>query len=411
MHKRVWIIGTLCWMVPSSHADAITLRDAMALAAKHHPMLNMAEQRVASARGNLTEQSAYSYNPELSLEPQRRRLRDGGRSSDYYITLSQGIELGGKRALRTRAARAGVAINRWQQQATRQQLQIAVARAFVTVRITQQQRALRLRQRDMLRTLRDAIARKLELGQSNRLQLNLAESTLATAESAVTAAQSAFARSMEAYRRALGNATAPPPDALPALAPDWQPPADAEEIALASRPDLSALRAREQQAAARSELAKANRIPDLTISAMTGREAGDRLVKLGVAVPFPLLNSHTGAFRAAEAEQRRAETELAWFKQQLRYALQSARDNHRNAMAALRRMRASDMRQTAKETIDLARKAYDAGELDLEELVVHIRQGLDTQITALDVIRQAWLARIRLAEVMGHPEYITEGVQ
>jgi len=43
--------------------------------------------------------------------------------------------------------------------------------------------------------------------------------------------------------------------------------------------------------------------------------------------------------------------------------------------------------------------------------VVHINQGLSAQITALEMVKQAWMARIRLAEVLGHPEYILKGTQ
>ncbi|MFQ5346012.1 MAG: TolC family protein, partial [Mariprofundus sp.] len=198
---------------------------------------------------------------------------------------------------------------------------------------------------------------------------------------------------------------------LPGLNAFWQPPVDAYRLALESRPDLSALRSKLAQSGARAELAGAARIPDITISAMTGREAGENLVKMGITIPFPVLNSHQGAYRAALAEKERVSTGLAWTKQQLRYAVQSALDNHSHAMLALSGMIKSGMQQSAADTITLARKAYDAGELDLEELVLHIRQGLDARVTALEIIKQGWLARIRLAEVLGHPEYILEGIQ
>jgi hypothetical protein len=78
----------------------------------------MAEKNIESARGNLTEQSSYAYNPELSLEPQRRRLNGGGTSNDYYITLSQGIELGGKQGLREQSAQAALNASSQSREAT-----------------------------------------------------------------------------------------------------------------------------------------------------------------------------------------------------------------------------------------------------------------------------------------------------
>jgi len=410
VHKKLWIIGAALALQPL-HTHAMTIQQAMDLAVEQHPMLQMAEQATESARGNLTEQRAYAYNPELSLEPQRRSLNGGGRANDYYITLSQGVEIGGKRALRTRASQAALAAAAQQQQAMQQQLRIAIARAFVGVTLTQRELTLRQRQRDMLQQVTVAVVQQLKLGQSNQLDVNLAQSASASAQNAVVVAQQALSQAQQYYRRALGSMQVEWPDALPKLSLRWQPPSDGYKVALASRPDLSALHATSDQAAAQSDLAAAIRTPDITINAMAGREAGEQLIKLGVSVPFQLLNSHQGAYRAAEAEKARAAMDVAWFQQQIRYALQSASDNHRNAMQALSNMRSSNMEATAKETIDLARKAYSAGELDLEELVVHIRQGLDAQLTVLAIIKQGWLARIRLAEVMGHPEYITTGVQ
>ncbi|MDX8413316.1 MAG: TolC family protein [Mariprofundales bacterium] len=410
MQKKLWIMGAVLSLQPL-HSNAMTIQQAMDMAVQQHPMLQMAEQATESARGSLTERGAYSYNPELTLEPQRRNLSGGGHANDYYITLSQGVEMGGKRALRIRSAQAALAAADQQQQAMQQRLRIAMARAFVAVDLSQRELALRERQRDMLQQVSRAVIKQLELGQSNQLDLNLAQSASASAQHAVMVAQQTLTQSRQHYRQALGRMQVVWPDSLPKLSLHWHPPKDSYKVALTSRPDLSALHAKSEQAAAQSDLAAAIRTPDITINAMAGREAGEQLIKLGVSVPFQLLNNHQGAYRAAEADKLRAAMDVRWSQQQLRYALQSARDNHRNAMQALTNMRMGSMEATAKETIDLARKAYDAGELDLEELVVHIRQGLDAQLTVLEMIKQGWLTRIRLAEVMGRPEYITTGVQ
>jgi len=198
---------------------------------------------------------------------------------------------------------------------------------------------------------------------------------------------------------------------LPELSLNWQPPTDAYNVALESRPDFLVLQSKLDQSNAQADLASATRIPDVTFNAMVAREAGEQLVLLGITIPFPMLNSHKGAYRAALAEKERVNMGLAWSKQQLRYEVQSALDNHQNAIQALSNMINSDMQKNAKSTISLAQKSYNAGELDLEALMIHINQGLNAQITALEMIKQAWMARIRLAEVLGHPEYILKGTQ
>ena len=396
------------------HAHAASLQEAMATAAKQHPMLQMAEQQIDAAKGNLDEQGAYAYNPELALEPQRRRLNGGGISNDYYITLSQGIEVGGKQTFREQSAQAALNAVSQSRESTRQQVVIEASRAYVSLYFAAQTYELLRRQSEILKKVSHAVAKKLTLGESSQLDANLAQSAYVSALNATTAASQILTQSRQRYLLALGKSqeTGTLSElSLPSLDTHWQPPADAYKVALESRPDLAALRAKQTQFDARADLASAARIPDVIVSAMSGREAGDQLVKLGITVPLPVLNSHQGAYRAALAEKERASTGLEWSEQQLRYAVQSALDNHANAMTALSGMIKTDMQQHAKDTISLAQEAYDAGELDLEELVVHIRQGLEARMTALDIIKQGWMARIQLAEVLGHPEYILKGIQ
>jgi len=406
------MIGMLLCIHPIySHAES--LKEAMDTATKQHPMLQMADQSIDAAQGRLTEQAAYAYNPELSLEPQRRRLNGGGTSNDYYITLSQGIETGGKRGFREQSAQAALDAASKHRETTRQQLMLEAAKAYVKLAIAKQAFDLREQQSLMLKKVSHAVALQLKLGQSSQLDANLAQSAYASALNATASAMQLLTQSRQAYLVSLGKKTASLASklVLPELLTSWQPPADAYHVALESRPDLAALRSTLAQSAAQADLANAQLIPDIALTAMAGREAGENLIKFGITIPIPILNSHKGAYHAALAQKERVNTGLQWSTQQLRYALESALDNHANAMRALANLMRSNMQQSAEATMTLAQKAYDAGELDLEELVVHIRQGLDARMTALEIIQQGWLSRIRLAEVLGHPEYILEGIQ
>ena len=393
---------------------AVTLQEVMQTSIKQHPMMQMAEKSIESARGNLTEKSSYAYNPELSLEPQRRRLNGGGTSNDYYITLSQGIELGGKRKLREQSAQAMLNAASQDRETTQQRLIIEAARAYITLYFAEKRYDLRRQQSNILDKVSHAVAQQLQLGESGQLDANLAQSAFTSALNATTIAQQFLTKSKQRYLMALGKAsnTKLLSDLeLPKLLLDWQPPKNAYEVALQSRPDFLVLQSQLNRSHAQADLAGAMRIPDVTVNAMIAREAGEQLVLLGLTIPFPVLNSHQGAYRAALAEKERVKMGIDWSKQQLRYEVQSALDNHQNAIQALSHMIQSNMQKNAKDTIILAQKSYQAGELNLEALVIHINQGLDAQMTALEMIKQAWLARIRLAEVLGHPNYILKGSQ
>ena len=144
---------------------------------------------------------------------------------------------------------------------------------------------------------------------------------------------------------------------------------------------------------------------------MSGREDGEQLYLLGISIPIPLWNSHNGAYKAAVSEAERMLTKVEWTESQLRLELQATIYNHADAMRNLATAYKAEARLSAFDNIKLAKIAFKAGELGLEELVFHISQGLNAQLTTLDIMKQGWLARIRLAEVLGHPEYILEGTQ
>ena len=412
MHTRLFMIGMLSCIHPIySYAD--TLQEVMEQVAKQHPMLQMAEKNIEAAQGYVTEQGSYAYNPELSLEPQSRRLNGGGTSNDYYITLSQGIELGGKQAFRKQAAQAALNASVQNGEYTQHRLMIEAARAYVTLYFAEQRYDVRSQQSKVLGTVHDAVVRQLKLGASSQLDANLAQSVFASARNARTRSKQVMTQSQQRYSIALGQVSdlAVVNLVLPKLSLSWQAPVNAYHVALTSRPDLLRLQSKLEQADAQAELADAMRMPDVTVHAMIAREAGDRLVLLGLTVPFLVLNQHDGAYTAALAKQERVKLGLHWSQQQLRYEVKSALDNYQDAIQALSDMRATHMQKNAEDTMILAQKAYQAGELDLETLVVHINQGLNAKITALDMAEQAWLARIRLAEVLGHPEYILKGTQ
>jgi len=395
------------------HANAVTLKEAMDTAVEQHPMLTISKMQIDGAQGELQEQSSYAYNPELSLEPQRRRLNGGGSSNDYYVTLSQGIELGGKQKYRELSAQAGLEAVRLESDSMYQQVSVNAARAFVELYFSKRELVWRNQQAGTLLQLHKAITRQLELGEANQLDVNLSQAALTQAINAEAQAKQQHAMNVSRYVIAVGaggDIKEVQPE-LPKLLVGWQPLSDPIEIAMSSRPDITARRQRLVQHTAQADLADAQRIPDLTVGLMAGREAGDQLISLGFTMPIPVLNSHSGAYRAALSQASAYKTELEWFEQRVKLEVQEALFSHVTAMQALLALSKAEGKPSSPDNIELAKMAFDAGELNIEELVVHINQILESRINSASIIKQGWLARIRLAEVLGHPEYIFEGNQ
>ena len=411
MRIRFTMIGMLLCIHPF-YANAVTLEQAMQDALEH-PMLKVSGMQVDSAAGELKEQRSYAYNPELTLEPQRRNLNGGGSSNDYYVTLSQGIELGGKRGYRERSAEAALEAVKQESELKRQKVQVNAARALVALYFSKRELLWRNQQAVTLLKLNQAITRQMELGEASQLDVNLDRASLTQAIQAEAEAKNAHAMNVSAYVLATGvpeNAVQIEAE-LPRLLVGWKPLSDPVEIALNSRPEIATKRQRLAQYAAQADLARANKIPDVNIGLTAAREAGDQLYSVGITVPIPVLNSHDGAYRSALSREMAQQTELDWLEQQIKLEVQEAAFNHATAMRALLAINQIQSNSSSKDSIELAKAAFDAGELDIEGLVVHINQILDSRINAAAILKQGWLARIHFAEALGHPEYILEGTQ
>ncbi len=412
MQIRFLMIGMLLCIHPFS-ANGVTLKAAMDAAVEQHPMLKVSKMQIDEAQGELQEQSSYAYNPEISVEPQRRRLNGGGSSNDYYITLSQGIELGGKQKYRELSTQATVEAAKFKSDTMRQQVSFNAARALVMLHFSKRELVWRNKQAGTLLQLHRAIVRQMELGEANQLDVNLSKASLIQAINAEAQAKQGHAMNVSMYVMAVGaggDIKDIQPD-LPKLRVNWRPLSEPVEIAMRSRPDISVKVQMLAQQSAQADLARANRIPDVTVGLMAGREAGEQLISMGITIPIPVLNSHKGAYRAALSRASAYKTELEWFEQRVKLEVQEALFNHTTAMQALLEMSKVEGKSSSPDNIELAKIAFDAGELEIEEVVVHINQILESRINSAAIVKQGWLARIRLAEVLGHPEYILQGSQ
>jgi len=409
---RFLITGMLLSIYPL-HANAVTLNEAMDTALEQHPMLKISNMQIEGAQGVLQEQSAYAYNPELSVEPQRRKLNGGGSSNDYYLTLSQGIELGGKQGYREKSAQAALEATKLEFGASRQRIMADAARALVSLHFSKRELLWRNQQSLTLLQLNKAVRRQMEVGEANQLDVNLAKSSLIQSINAEALAKQQHAMNVSKYFMATGESSAPKDiqAELPKLLLGWEPQSDPVDIALKSRPDIIVKRQYLAQSSAQAELAKANKVPDLTVGLMAGREAGEQLVSLAFTMPIPVLNSHDGAYRSAISQATAQQAELEWLEKRVKLEVQEAIYNHGTAIRAILSVNEIEKTDISKDKIALAKAAFDAGELNIEELVVHINQILESRINSASIVKQGWLARIRLAEVLGHPEYILQGTQ
>jgi cobalt-zinc-cadmium efflux system outer membrane protein len=302
------------------------LRDAVAAALVQSPELAAFSAEVR-AREAAALQAGLLPNPVL-----RTDLEDFGgsgrraafHSAQTTISLAQLVELGGKRAKRRRVASLEADLAGWDYEARRATVLAEVTKAFVGVLAAQERLALadelvRVAAASV-RTVGDQVRAgavspieqeraevALDRERLERVQL---EHDLAAAKATLAAAWGARTVTFTAVRGDLAHVTAPPPEA------EFLATVDAN-------PDLARWATELAQRAAALDLAKARRIPDLTVG-VGGRhfdedDTSGAVVEL--SIPLPIFDRNQGGIAEAHERLAKAKAEQAAAEAAVRSAL------------------------------------------------------------------------------------------
>jgi cobalt-zinc-cadmium efflux system outer membrane protein len=295
----------------------ITLADAVSLALRHSPELAAFDwgRRAAEAR---QVQSGKRSNPIASMT-----LDDVGgtsRAADIAaaiqpqatIQLSQLVELGGKRAARQQVARLDTDLAEWDYEAARLEVLSRVTSAFYAVLAGQDAERDTARSFELAQQVSRTVSERVTAGVVSPIEETRTEVLVASAQRTVDQAR----RTLEARRVQLsvlwGQSTATFQRAdgdlsvLPAI-PDLTVLIEA----LVRTPSLIRWTAEVERRQAALAVARALRVPDLTVSAGYRRftSLGSQAFVLGAAVPLPWFDRNHDGIRAADAAVSRSRAE------------------------------------------------------------------------------------------------------
>jgi cobalt-zinc-cadmium efflux system outer membrane protein len=291
----------------------IDLRDALAAALVGNPEL-AAFSREVRAREARALQAGLLPNPELLTE-----FEDFGGSGDRRtwetaqttLSLSQLVELGGKRAKRRRAAALERDLADWDYEARRLSVLAEAVRAFVKVLEAQERLALAANLAGLAERSLATVAATVKAGavspvEETRARVALSRSTLERIqlERDLEAARAALAATWGAqavtFQRAGGDLRiAAPPPGLNALL-----------SALPRNPDLARWATEVDARTASLAVEEARRIPSVAVQ-LGGRhyaDTQDGALVAGLVLPLPLFDRNQGGI--AEAQRRLGKARL-----------------------------------------------------------------------------------------------------
>ena len=378
--------------------NVLTLQQALAFTLRLNPGLAASEQDVLAAEG-LVRQSKALLNPELELEVEDFGGTDSMKGFDAATTtarLSQPFELGGKRRHREDVAKAEARLVDWDYNETRRNKLAKTKRDFVNVLAAQEKLVLTDSSLALAETVLMTVDARVKAGKVPELEGNKAtvEVSFARIE------RDRATRELEIARKRLvanwGSGTPRFLNAEGSLGLIRDP--DATE-ALAATLDFTPEVARWTDALAASQgelaLAKAQRRPDITLSAGVSRSEEDGAFSLvvGLSVPLPLFDRNSGNIDAAhyntlsiEHKQRMARLDAETALGDILGQIETARTE----AVAIR----DALLPTAQQAFDAAEAGYQEGKfgfLDVLDAQRTLNEARTRQLDATTAYHQAMI--------------------
>ena len=380
----------------------VSLEEALRLFAANNLELRLARYRRAEAAGLARQANAFP-NPTATVthEP---LSRDGQSYSETYLTLSQRFELPGERRARAAAADRVLGAAEARVRADSARLGFAVKHAFVEAAVAEEHLAISERVTGVFRLgAQSAAVREAEgdisLYDLRRLLVERTryENRLAEALLAVSAARRSLALLILVEAEA---AEVAPRDPLGVSPPE--PALDRVlEGTLSRRQEIVAARSEVEAAQAGVRLARAERIPDITATGGSKQQSdGFRGFFLGVSIPLSLFDRSAGAVEATEAQVRSAEERLVLTSRQVENDLRRTIEVYRSLRGRTEFL-GEDSLDEDPDLLQIAQLAYDAGEMDLVQLLDAAEALWDARTARARLKADLWTAYYDLERAVG----------
>lgn len=386
-------------------SDTLTLAEALTLALLRNPDLSAAswEVRVREAEAI---QAGLAPNPELGLELENFGGSGGFRGTrglETTLSLTQVLELGGKRGNRERLARLEGNLSRWDYEAERLEVCTRTTLAFVSVLAAQERVGIAAGLVTVAERFEETVSRRVSAGAVSPVEETRARVSRSTTVLELRAAErrlraerrklSALWGSAEpGFRRVRGNLDrtgAPVP--LDRLVP-----------LLEQNPDIARRITEMERGAAAADLAASEARPDLTLTGGVRRlgETSDNTFLLGIGIPLPLADRNQGSRRAAEFDLHRTRERERAARVQATTSLAVIHEAWSSAHEEILALDGEILPQ-AELALGTAQDAYRRGLFRLTDVLDTQRTLFELQMRRVDALERYHHARTDIEGLIG----------
>jgi cobalt-zinc-cadmium efflux system outer membrane protein len=381
---------------------ALSLDEALGIAAENNPLLRGARADAEASRGTFMQAGARP-NPQLSL------LQEGfgGMERTSTALVNQTVELGGKRQARLDVASYGREVALDLLDARGAALRSDVIAAFYGLLAAQ-------RQLQVARESADIATRSAELADKRARagKVSPVEATKArVAATGVQIEQANAASRLTIAAEKLSNVTGSPLVRGRPVAGDIENVPALEPLAellpqLSGAPLARAAQAETLRSNAAIAVERAKRIPDITFSAgmkrvVTGGVPGNQAV-VGVSIPLPLFDSNQGALLESVHKAEKASADFESEKARLQLDLTQAYANYERSSLEARRLK-TDVLPAAREALDAMSRGYELGKFSFLDVLDAQRTLFQVQSQYVQALTDAHLAYAEVGRLVGVP--------
>ena len=383
---------------PAPVAGALTFAEALRLALAASPDVAAAGKAVEAARAEVAV-ARQVPNPELTVERAKETPHDAA-------SLAFALETGGKRARRVDLAEASARVAEAELQRATQDVRQQVRRAYFALAGAERTAAVREQQAQFAARIHEAAQARFDTGDRPRLDVVQAALALAQAEVDLDAARGAAT----AARAGLAVLLARPTDAPLAIVDDVigqpLPPAPMlTALALGSSAELLRLRQQVEEQTARVALARAERVPDLTLAPSVTHDSPPEFLwgwRAAVSLAVPLFHNHGAEVQVERLTLEQRQAELDGARRRLAGEVARAFAVAASAQRAALVYRDRVLPQT-EEVERMAEDSYRSGQTGLESLLQALQATRETRAQAIETAVDYQSALADLEQAMGAP--------
>lgn len=379
-------------------SQPLTLGAALQAAIDNSPTLSAARREIDAAQGALTQAGVYQ-NPSLDLEVED--LRSGMRSTT--VTLSQPLELGGKRSARVAAADRALEAIRVKSEATEAQLKADVTAAFLSALLSQERVRLAQESLNIARSGSQAASKRVQAGKVSPLEETRSKVAEANVRLELVQAQGELAAQLQELRALLAGGV--PFEALDgnALLLPTLPPIDVLQARVENSPTMRQARLETSRLSALADLEQAKRKPDIAVSLgmQRSQQDGRSTAIVGVSIPLPVFDTNRGNIIQSLRLRDKSEDDARALELRLRADLAIARQRMEIASQEVAAVSA-EILPSAQLAFDAAAQGFELGKFEYLDVLDAQRTLLQARSQYLRSLGESHRAAADVARLLGN---------